>query len=243
MRGDLELIYEPKPDRRMRIACLFSGGASALPFMVGHEGFEVVGAISSNKRASGIERAKGLGVPVEVLDIHDFYADRPIRDMQVREAYEGELCSIIDRKNWNPDLIACSGYMYVLTKKFLDRFKNRVLNVHPADLSIEERGRRKYAGLNAVRAQIECGEKVTRSTIHLMTEDVDHGPILCVSDGLPVEERSPEAQQELMKVKCDGPAYRKALELLAEGKLALGPENKGYVKTEEGWRKVVETKG
>ena len=241
--GNLELIHKPREGKKMRIVVLFSGGASAVPFMIGGEKFEVVGAISSNRRASGIERVGGLGIPVEVFDIHDFYGERPIRNMKVREAYEEKLCLIIEEKGWDPDLIVCSGYMYVLTKKFLDRYVNRVLNVHPADLSIEEGGRRKYAGLNAIKAQIEAGETITRSTIHLMTEDVDHGPILCISEGLPVEGRSPEAQQELMKVRCDGPAYRRALELLAEGRLAMDPENKVYVKTAEGWRRVVETKG
>ena len=239
---DLRPIYEPKLGRKMRIVCLFSGGASSVPFMTGDERFEVVGAISSNKNAPGIERVRGLGIPVEVLDIHDFYGGRHISDMKVREEYEERLCSIIAVKRWNPDLIACSGYMYVLTK-FLDRYPHRVLNVHPADLSIESEGRRKYAGLNVVKAQIEAGEAVTRSTVHLMIEDVDHGPILCISDGLPVEGRSPEAQQELMKVRCDGPAYRKTLGLLAGGRLAIDPQKRVFVKTAEGWRKVVETKG
>lgn len=220
----------------MRVLVLFSGGASALPFMVGGKGHEVIGGISSSKSASGISRFQSLGIPVEVVDIKEFYAGRPIKDMQVRGEYEKRLISVIEEKGWEPDVVACSGYMYVLTPVFLKRFPNRVLNVHPADLSIEEWGRRKYTGLHAVRDQLEAGEKVTRSTVHVMIEEADQGPILVISPPLPVEGRSPEEQQELMKVKCDGPAYREVLRLLSEGRFALDERGRTYVRTGGGWK-------
>ena len=216
---------------------LFSGGASAVPFMVGGEGYEVVGGVSSNKKASGIKKLGELGIPVEVADIHDFYGNRPITDMKVREAYDEKLVSIVDGKKWKPDIIACSGYMYILTEKFLNRFPGRVLNVHPADLSVEKNGKRKYIGSNAVKDQMEAGEKFTKSTIHIMDERPDHGPILLISGGLPVENRSPKEQQELMKEKCDGPAYRETLEMLSEGMFAMTPDKKVYVKRGGGWER------
>ncbi|MEM2978542.1 MAG: formyltransferase family protein [Candidatus Hadarchaeales archaeon] len=229
-------IYEPGEGRKMKVLVLFSGGASALPFMVGGKEYEVIGGISSSKSASGISRFQSLGIPVEVVDIKDFYAGRPIKDMQVRGEYERRLLSVMEEKGWEPDVVACSGYMYVLTPVFLKRFPNRVLNVHPADLSIEEGGRRKYTGLHAVRDQLEAGEKVTRSTVHVMIEEADQGPILVISPPLPVEGRSPEEQQELMKVKCDGPAYREALRLLSEGRFALDERGRTYVRTDGGWK-------
>lgn len=237
MNKNLKPIYEPRRGRKMRIVVLFSGGASAVPFMVGGERYEVVGAVSSNKKASGIKKLGELGIPVEVADIHDFYGGRPITGMKVREAYDEKLVSIIDGKKWEPDIIACSGYMYFLTEKFLERFPDRVLNVHPADLSIEENGKRKYIGSNAVKDQIEAGKKFTRSTIHIMDERPDHGPILFISGGLPVEDRSPKEQQDLMKEKCDGPAYRGTLEMLSKGMFAIGPDKNVYVKRVEGWER------
>jgi phosphoribosylglycinamide formyltransferase-1 len=226
-------LYCPRPDRKMRVVVLFSGGASAAPFMFSSEGYEVVGAVSSNPHASGIQRLERLGVPVEIFDIHQFYGGRPITDMEKRKEYDIELARIVSK--WQPDFVACSGYMYVLTPSFLCAFPNRVLNVHPADLRIMEGGRRKYAGLHVVEKQLACGEKFTRSTIHLMTEDVDHGPILCVSQPLPFENRTPAEQQELMKQKCDGPAYRKTLELLSTGSLALDENSEVYHKKGEDW--------
>jgi phosphoribosylglycinamide formyltransferase-1 len=173
------------------------------------------------------------------VDIHDFYGDKPVKDMKAREAYDEKLLSTIDKKKWEPDIIACSGYMYILTKKFLERFPNRVLNVHPADLSIMEGGRRKYTGSHAVEDQIKAGEKVTRSTIHIMDEKADHGPILLISGGLPVENRSPKEQQELMKGKCDGPAYREALNMLSKGMFAIDHDKNIYVKEGDKWVKKI----
>lgn len=236
MNKNLRPIYEPRSDRKMRIVVLFSGGASAVPFMVGGSGHEIVGAISTDKNASGMKLEK-LGIPVEVVDIHDFYGDNPVKDMKVREAYDEKLLSTIDKKKWEPDIIACSGYMYILTKKFLRRFQNKVLNVHPADLSITEKGKRKYTGSHAVEDQMKAGEKVTRSTIHIMDEMADHGSILFVSEGLPVENRTPKEQQAIMKEKCDGPAYRETLNMLSNGMFAIDQDKHIYVKHGSDWVK------
>jgi phosphoribosylglycinamide formyltransferase 1 len=234
MNENFRLIYEPS-DRKMRVVVLFSGGASAVSFMNDGKKYEIVGAISSNKAAPGIKRLKNMGVPVEILDIHDFYGARPIKDMGVRELFDEKLVSIIKENAWSPDIIACAGYMYVLTAKFLNEFPNKVLNVHPADLNIRENGKRRYTGANVVKDQIAAGERVTKSSIHIMAEKVDDGPILCVSCGLLVENRAPNEQQELMKKKCDGPAYGKTLELLAEGRLAIDGENNIYLKRDNRW--------
>ncbi len=228
----LQPIYQ-KLWRPMKVAVLFSGGASAVPFMLNSERFRVVGGVSSNSRAKGIERLRQFGIPVKVLDIREFYGSRPITDMAIRREYDARLVELVSE--WEPDVVACSGYMYVLTEVFLSAFPLRVLNVHPADLRIMEGGRRKYAGLHAVEKQIQCGERETRSTIHLMTEDVDHGPIICISPPLPVENRTPAEQQELMKQRCDGPAYRKALELISEGKLALDEQQRVYHRENGEW--------
>lgn len=237
MAKNLKPIYEPRKGRKMRIAVLFSGGASAVSFMIEGEEYDVVGAISTNAGASGIKKVEQLGIAVEIVDIHAFYGDKPISDMKTREAYDEKLLSVTERKKWKPDIIACSGYMYILTKKFLMRFK--VLNVHPADLTIKERGRRKYAGIHVVEDQIKAGEKVTRSTVHLMDEEPDKGPILVVSEGLPVEDRSPKEQQELMKEKCDGPAYRETLNMLSKGMFAIDSENNTYVEEGDKWIKKI----
>ena len=230
-------IYEPKKDpvkNPMKVAVLFSGGASAVPYMVDGKTYEVVGAISSSKDASGIKKLEKMGIPVEVNDIHDFYREHSgngMRDMRIRAEYDERTLAKMTCKLWLPDIIACSGYMYLLTDVFLDHYYNRILNVHPADLSIKRNGKRKYTGDNAVRDAIEAGETSTRSTIHIMNDVVDGGPVLLMSDCLPVEGRNYRQQQELMKEACDGPAYKKTLEMLSTGKFSMDLKNNVFVKS------------
>lgn len=230
-------VYDPSEKKgggKMKIAVLFSGGASAVPFMIGGKTYELVGAISSSKNASGIDKLHKLGIPVENNDIKEFYKNfsSSINDLDVRSAYDKKNISILEEKEWVPDLIACSGYMYILTDDFLDRYYNRIINVHPADLSkLDQNGKKKYTGDDAVRDAMEAGETSTRSTIHIMSDVVDGGPIICMSDELPVGDRTPYEQQELMKEKCDGPAYIKALRLLSEGRVFLDDKDNVYTKT------------
>lgn len=115
----IKQIFEPRKDP-MRIVVLFSGGASAVPFMVNNEGYKVKGAISSSKNASGIEKVGNYGIPVEVNDVHSFYGEfgASIKNMEVREKYDRKNLSIIQENKWEPDVIACSGYMYFLTPVF-----------------------------------------------------------------------------------------------------------------------------
>ncbi|UCG95183.1 MAG: hypothetical protein JSV92_04020 [archaeon] len=236
MNQDVELIFEPRADpieEPMRIAVLFSGGASGVPFMVGGETYKVVGAISSGENASGIKKIGNLNIPVRLNDIHKFYKeyDKPIKDMKVRDFYYDKDWEIIEEEDWLPDIIANSGHMYYNTPRFLNRLPNRFLNVHPAFLPLlGEDGKRKYTGDDAVTDAMNAGEKFTYSTIHIMDENVDGGPILYVSDSLPVGDRTPNEQQELMKEKCDGPAYKKTLDMLSRGLLGIDSEKNIYLK-------------
>ncbi len=219
-------LYRPQPGRKMRVVVLFSGGASALKYLLEHdpnlgEKYEFVGALTDRPDASGISIAKKAGIPVEVLPFRGFLKERgaSFQDLKAREAYFAEVLKRIEK--WDSDVLMLSGFMLIVTEPLLSTYRLRILNVHPADLTItDELGRRKYVGLDVVRKAIEAGEKFTRSTVHLVTEEVDGGPILALSEPLEVEPGiSPEEHQERMKWACDGPAYQRALELLAEGRV------------------------
>lgn len=225
----------------MRIAVLFSGGASAVPFLLNIKNCEIVGAISSSKTASGIDKLKNFGINVVVRDLHDFYKefDKPIRDPETRKKWDAFLAETL--KGWRVDVVICSGYMYLLTPEFVRSFN--IINVHPADLRIKTPdGNRKYIGYKAVLDALEAGENETRSTVHVMNEETDGGPILVISPPLPVDsdlldfvkqgkmtmKQAASIHQEYMKHYCDGVAYRKALTLLAEERLKI-KENKVYL--------------
>ena len=94
-----------------------------------------------------------------------------------------------------------------------------IINVHPADLSIKDSfGRPKYIGDDTVTDAIKNGEKYTASTIHVVEDILDGGRIICISDKLEVlDPNNPKEHQEKMKYLCDGPAYKKALEMICTG--------------------------
>jgi len=76
------------------------------------------------------------------------------------------------------DFIALGGYMSIISRPLLDMFPGRIINVHPADLSVMEGGKRKYVGLHAVRDAMLAGERYLYSSTHVVRERVDEGEIL-----------------------------------------------------------------
>lgn len=226
----VEPIFRPQ-GRPMRVAVLFSGGASALKYLLARdphldERYSLVGALTDRVGASGIDAARRAGIPVEVLDYRAFVAARGTgrADPEARRAYFGEVVRRL--APWRPDVLMLSGFMLVVTEPLLGAYRHRILNVHPADLTVvDAEGRRKYTGMDAVAQAIAAGETHTRSTVHLVTEEVDGGPIVALSEPLKVEPgSSPQEHQERMKWACDGPAYRRALALVAGGRVRVDRE-------------------
>ncbi len=127
------------------------------------------------------------GVPVITHPIRAFYdaARAPIRDCCVRRSYDARTVKTL--AYIGSDVILTLGYLYVLTEPMLAAFPNAIFNVHDADLAIRRNdGRPKYPGLHATRDAIIAGEKETRSSVHLVTADLDSGPIVARSEAFPV---------------------------------------------------------
>lgn len=129
-----------------------------------------VGVVISNVvGAPGLDRARAAGVPVEVLSHRDFRS---------REEYDAAL---VDRlRAHGVDLVCLAGFMRLLSPVFVRAFPGRILNVHPSLLP-------SFPGLHAQRQALEHGVKVTGATVHLVDEELDHGPIL-VQRAVPVLE-------------------------------------------------------
>jgi folate-dependent phosphoribosylglycinamide formyltransferase PurN len=227
-------------DSDLRVFVFFSGGASGLRYLADEdpnygEKYEVVGAFTDVPDAPGVEFVRERGLSLETNDLEEFYDERdaPTTDLDVREEFDAETREII--APYEPDVVLLSGYMRILTAPVVSEYP--IVNVHPADLRIEdEEGERVYTGFDPVRDAVLAGEDETRSSVHLVTEDVDDGPILVVSPPFRVEREMVEtlrarngdaldeyldAHQEWMKWRGDGPALAKTLELAAEGRLDL----------------------
>lgn len=88
---------------------------------------------------------------------------------------------------YDVDAVVLLGYIYILTEPLLAAFPDRILNVHDADLSLRnEDGGPRYPGLHATRDAIVAGERETRSSVHLVTPELDSGPVLARSNPFPV---------------------------------------------------------
>ncbi len=237
LQVNMRPIYQPQPGRLMRVIVFFSGGASSLKYLLEQDAnlgkkYRIVGAFTDTKDASGIALVNREGIELACLDIRDWCRahHKKLTDLKARQAYFAEVSLLI--KRFGADILMLSGFMRLVTEPLLSEYEHRILNVHPADLTVlDALGRRKYAGMDAVSKAIAAGEKATRSTIHLVTEDVDGGPIVVLSDPLPVEPGvDPKAHQERMKWACDGPAYQKALALIADGRVWLDAEGRAHIR-------------
>src|SRR5574343_30722 len=124
-----------------------------------------VAAVVSNKAdAGGLVFAREQGLPTEVLD-HKAYSSR--------EAFDAALMGAIDRHDpqGHPALVVLAGFMRILTPGFVSHYAGRLLNIHPSLLPA-------FPGLHTHRRAIEAGCKFAGATVHQVTAELDHGPIL-----------------------------------------------------------------
>ena len=124
-----------------------------------------VAAVISNKTdASGLMLAREAGIATAVVD-HKAFADQP----QPREAFDAALMAEIDRHQ--PALVVLAGFMRILTPGFVQHYAGRLVNIHPSLLPA-------FPGLRTHERAIEAGCKVAGATVHQVTAELDHGPIL-----------------------------------------------------------------
>ena len=124
----------------------------------------VAAVISNRPDCGGLQVARALGVATEVVDHRAFAASS-----EPRKAFDAALADVIERHA--PDLLVLAGFMRILTPDFVRRFAGRMVNVHPSLLPA-------FAGLHTHRRAIEAGCRIAGATVHRVTEELDHGPIL-----------------------------------------------------------------
>jgi acetyltransferase len=196
--------------------------------------FEVAGIFSSDPLAKSMVTAEKLGVPHASIDIREFYRkrDKPLKDRDLRREYDAEALELI--RPMKGDLILLAGYVWATTDCVLDEYC--VVNVHPADLSVSKDGKRAYAGGNGIGDALKAGEGVLCSTSHLATKEVDGGPLLIISEGVPVDYGLHSNDEDRMRyyLKLVNEQGRlvgaRTLLELAQGKFALDGTGKVYHK-------------
>jgi phosphoribosylglycinamide formyltransferase 1 len=163
-----------------RVVVLVSGaGTNLAALLAAHEdaayGARVVGVVTDNPAAGGLELARVAGIPTAVVAPRDF-TDRAAWDRGLAEAVGV----------FRPELVVSAGFMRILGAAFLDRFPGRVLNTHPALLP-------SFPGAHGVRDALAHGVRVTGCTLHVVDAGVDTGPIVAQA-AVPVEPDDDEAR-------------------------------------------------
>jgi phosphoribosylglycinamide formyltransferase-1 len=121
---------------------------------------KVLAVISNRPGAPGLALASARGIATAAID-H--------RTHSGREAFEAELTSAIDAHA--PDLVVLAGFMRILSSAFVDRYAGRMINIHPSLLPL-------YPGLDTHQRALADGVRIHGCTVHFVTDDVDHGPIV-----------------------------------------------------------------
>lgn len=147
------------------IVVLISGRGSNMEAVVqacATEGWNarIAAVVSNQPEAAGLAFARARGIPTAVVD-H--------RDHASRESFDAALQQVIDRHA--PHLLVLAGFMRILTPAFVAHYAGRMVNVHPSLLPA-------FAGLQTHRRAIEAGCKAAGATVHFVTAELDHGPII-----------------------------------------------------------------
>lgn len=198
-----------------RIAVLASGGGTNLQAILdkmhGRGEVEVVGVVSDKPEAQALARAEEAGVETGVFAGGE-YEDRDTRDRAIGDWLEQR----------EVQLVVLAGYMQLLTPAFVERFRNRIVNVHPALLP-------SFPGLEAVRQALDHGARVTGVTVHFVDEGVDSGPIISQRAVAVPESRDwDELEAEIHAAEHE--LLPEAIRAIAAGRVELDPGNPRLVR-------------
>jgi phosphoribosylglycinamide formyltransferase-1 len=157
------------------IGVLVSGEGTNLQALI-DAGLPIRAVASNRKEARALERARSAGIPAATFSL-DCHASREERDLVMATWLEDH----------GVELVVLAGYMQLLTPPFLDRFPERIVNVHPSLLP-------EFPGVGAVEAALAAGVETTGVTVHLVDEGLDTGPVLR-QEPVPVEPRESLAER------------------------------------------------
>jgi phosphoribosylglycinamide formyltransferase-1 len=192
---------------RKRVAILISGRGSNMTALIEAASdpnypAEVVLVVSNRPDAAGLARARSSGIETATID-HKAYTTRKEFDRVLNDTIEHR----------NIDLICLAGFMRLLTTEFVQRWENRILNIHPALLP-------SFPGLDTHARALAAGVKIHGATVHFVTPKLDAGPIV-VQVAVPVRDSdTPETLAERV-LAAEHRIYPFGLALVASGKVSV----------------------
>ena len=162
-----------------------------------------VSAVLSNRAdAGGLVAAAAHGIPTRVVEHRGF---------ATREAFDAALAAEIDR--FAPRLVALAGFMRLLTPAFVERYRDRLLNIHPSLLPA-------FPGLNTHERALAAGVKLHGCTVHFVTPQLDHGPIV-IQAAVRVRPDDSPASLAARVLRQEHVIYPRAAHWFLEGRLVI----------------------
>ena len=158
--------------------------------------------VSDRREAFALVRARRARIPAHVLDP---------RTVHTREAFDRQLVKIL--RAHRVRLVCLAGFMRILSPVMLRAFPRRILNIHPALLPA-------FPGAHGVRDALAWGVKVTGVTVHLVDEQVDHGPIV-LQEAVPIRPHDTEASLLARLHRAEHRMYPEAIRVLLAGRVRV----------------------
>jgi phosphoribosylglycinamide formyltransferase-1 len=216
VRSSNEMVAPKSPLRidkladRLKVTVLISGRGTNLRALIDASstpGFpaEIVRVISNTPEAGGLELASAAGIPTAVV---------PHKDYPHRESFDAALDQEI--RSAGTELIALAGFMRLLTKDFVDAWRDQLINIHPSLLP-------SFKGLNTHERALEAGVRYTGCTVHYVRPAMDEGPIIAQS-AVPVLSGDDADTLAARVLTQEHAIYPLAVRLIAEGQVRVDGE-------------------
>jgi phosphoribosylglycinamide formyltransferase 1 len=214
---------------KLKVCVLISGGGSNLQALLDmcdndNAPCEIVRVISNIAGVYGLERAEKAGVDTTVINHKDYDS---------RESFEEAIHAALveDRV----DLVCLAGFMRLLTDGFVSRWKDRLINIHPALLP-------SFKGLHTHERALEAGVKFHGCTVHYVRPAMDEGPII-VQACVPVLPNDTPDELQARVLKEEHKIYPLALRLIADRKVRVSGEKVIYADVDSLQESVINPKG
>lgn len=163
--------------------------------------------ISNKSDAKGLKIAQKLGIKTEIIESKDFKGSRT--------EYDKKIISVLEKYGVTPKngLVCLAGFMRIISPEFVKKYKNRIINIHPALLP-------SFPGLDAQKQALEYGAKYSGCTVHFVDSGIDTGPIILQSI---VKIRKGDTEETLSKriLTKEHKTYPEAIRLFAEKKIKI----------------------
>ena len=187
-----------------RIAVLASGVGSNLQALIDDQfcGQRIALVVSDQPNARALERAKDAGIETAVIEFGSF---------PDREVFSAAIVEVLVAHEITH--VALAGFMRILSPVFVEAFEGRILNVHPSLLPA-------FPGANAVQAALDHGVKVTGVTVHLVTAELDGGPIV-LQEAIPILRYDDAGALEARINELEHRLFRVALRVLIQGRIQV----------------------